>query len=210
VNDAQPFSSIAVAVEALAAGRPVVVVDDAARENEGDLILAAQFATAERIGFMIRYTSGILCAPMLEQRLAELELSQMVTGNSDPLRTAFTVSVDARADLTTGVSAEERARTFNRLAASKSRAEDFVRPGHVFPLRYRDGGVLARPGHTEATIDLLRLACLTPVGVLAELVNDDGSMMRDHDLRDFADEHGLPFVTVAELISVVEEQVGVG
>jgi len=171
------LSDISHAVSRIAQGGLVVVVDDEERENEGDLIMAAERATPETVAFMIRHTSGIICAPAASERLDALGLPMMVEQNSDPLRTAFTVSADYVRGMTTGVSAEERARTLNALADEASTAGDFVRPGHVFPLRYRAGGVLVRSGHTEAAVDLCRLAGLKPVGALAELNHDDGTMM---------------------------------
>jgi len=188
------------AIHALAAGRMVIVVDDDDRENEGDLILAADRATSEQIAFMIRHTSGILCAPLTVAEARRLRLDPMVSANDAPLGTAFTVSVDYRHRLTTGISAEERTSTVRALANGNCGAEDFVRPGHVFPLIARDGGVLIRSGHTEAAVDLARLAGAAPVGVLAELVNDDGTVKRLADCRAFAAEHGLKIVSIADLI----------
>ncbi len=193
--------SVERAVADIAAGRAIVVMDDADRENEGDLIFAADAATEELVAFMIRYTSGVICAPAEGPRLDRLALPQMVSVNKESMRTAYTVSVDAAAGVTTGISAKDRARALRLLASDTSTAEDFVRPGHVFPLRGRPGGVLARPGHTEASIDLTRLAGRAPVGVLAEVVNDDGTMTQGQQLRDFADEHGLALISVADLIS---------
>src|SRR5213592_3920109 len=165
------------AIEAIRRGELVVVVDDEDRENEGDLIMAAEKATPERLAFMIRHTSGIICQPMTGERLDGLDLPQMVAQNTESKRTAFTVSVDARDGTTTGVSAEDRARTVTALADPDTDADDFLRPGHIFPLRYREGGVLKRAGHTQAAIDLARLAGLRPAGILAELTGDDGAMM---------------------------------
>jgi 3,4-dihydroxy 2-butanone 4-phosphate synthase/GTP cyclohydrolase II len=184
----------------LRGGRMVVVMDDEDRENEGDLIMAAEHATAETIAFMIRHTSGIICVPMEEQRLVALELPQMVPANSESQRTAFTVSVDLRTGTTTGVSSADRAATVRALADSGSTAADFARPGHIFPLRPRAGGVLVRAGHTEAAVDLCRLAGLTPVGVLCEVMNDDGTMARRPQLEEFARRHGLKIGTIAALI----------
>ena len=194
-------ASIDEGLRAIAAGELVIVADDEDRENEGDLIMAAEKATPEKLAFMIRHTSGIICQPMTGERLDQLQLPQMVEQNTESKRTAFTVSVDARHGTTTGVSAEDRARTVIALADHDTHAEDFLRPGHIFPLRYRDGGVLKRAGHTEAAIDLVRLAGLTPSGVLAELNNDDGTMMRMPQLQAFARQHGLPLITVADLIA---------
>jgi 3,4-dihydroxy 2-butanone 4-phosphate synthase / GTP cyclohydrolase II len=194
------FASIPEAVAAVAAGEFVVVVDDADRENEGDLIMAAEFATPERIAFMIKHTSGVLCAPMLGERLDELQLPQMVPANTESMRTAFTVSVDASQGTTTGISAADRSRTIQVLVDPDSHPGDLARPGHVFPLRYRDGGVLKRGGHTEAAVDLARLAGRRLVGVLAEIVKDDGSMARLPDLRRFAARHHLKLISIADLI----------
>jgi 3,4-dihydroxy 2-butanone 4-phosphate synthase/GTP cyclohydrolase II len=195
-----PFAPVSDAIEAIGRGEFVVVVDDADRENEGDLILAAEFATPEKIAFMVKHTSGVLCAPMLGERLDELELPQMVPANTESMRTAFTISVDARQGTTTGISAADRCRTIQVLVDPASRPTDLARPGHVFPLRYRDGGVLKRGGHTEAAVDLARLAGRRPVGVLAEIVNDDGSMARLPDLERFAARHGLKLISIADLI----------
>jgi len=194
-------SSVENAVAAIARGETVVVADDANRENEGDLILAAEKATSSALAFMIRYTSGVICAPLSAERLAELRLPLMVTDNTESHRTAFTVSVDLRQGTTTGISAADRAATIRALADPTVAATAFVRPGHVFPLRSQTGGVLARPGHTEAAVDLARLAGLFPAGVLCEIVNDDGSMAHGPQLVAFAERHRLPFVTIADLIA---------
>jgi 3,4-dihydroxy 2-butanone 4-phosphate synthase / GTP cyclohydrolase II len=188
------------AIAEIAAGRPVVVVDDADRENEGDIIFAASKATPELLAFAIRHTSGVICVPMLGADLDRLQLPLMTSQNTERMRTAFTVSVDARDGVTTGISAADRARTVRTLADSATEPYELVKPGHIFPLRYAPGGVLRRPGHTEAAVDLARLAGLTPAGVLAELVNDDGSMTRLPGLRAFADEHGLALISIAQLI----------
>ncbi len=192
---------VAEAVAAFKRGEIVVVTDDTDRENEGDLIVAAVHATAETIGFIVRYTTGIVCAPMPRESARRLQLQPMVADNDAPLGTAFTVSVDFRHGMTTGISAEERCNTIRALANANVGAADFVRPGHVFPLIARDGGVLMRSGHTEAAVDLCRLAGLEPVGVLAELVNDDGTVKRGADVIRFAEEQGLKLVSVAELIA---------
>jgi len=194
------LNSIEELLAELRAGRMVIVMDDEDRENEGDLIMAAEYATPEAVAFMIRHTSGIICVPMEEQRLAALELPQMVPANSESQRTAFTVSVDVRSGTTTGVSSADRAATIRALADSRSTAADFARPGHIFPLRPRAGGVLVRAGHTEAAVDLCRLAGLTPVGVLCEVMNDDGTMARRPQLEEFARRHGLKIGTIAALI----------
>lgn len=188
------------AIEEIAAGRPVVVVDDADRENEGDLIMAASAATPESLAFMIRYTSGVICVPIEGRTLDRLQLPLMTAQNQERMRTAYTVSVDARHGVTTGISAHDRARTIRMLVDPATHPDDLVRPGHVFPLRYADGGVLRRPGHTEAAVDLARLAEREPAGVLAEVVNDDGTMKRLPQLREFADEHGLTLISIAGLI----------
>ncbi|MFV2197314.1 bifunctional 3,4-dihydroxy-2-butanone-4-phosphate synthase/GTP cyclohydrolase II [Nocardiopsis sp. LOL_012] len=187
------------AIADFAAGRAVVVVDDEDRENEGDIIFAAELATPELLAFMIRYTSGVVCVPMEGPDLDRLDLPLMTARNEESLRTAYTVTVDAREGVTTGISAADRARTIRLLAAAGSRPTDFVRPGHILPLRARPGGVLARRGHTEASVDFARLAGLRPAGVLAEVVNDDGTMARLPRLRAFADEHGLKLVSVEQL-----------
>jgi 3,4-dihydroxy 2-butanone 4-phosphate synthase / GTP cyclohydrolase II len=188
------------AIADIAAGRAVVVVDDADRENEGDIIFAASKATPALLAFTIRHTSGVICVPMLGEELDRLQLPLMTTQNNERMRTAFTVSVDAKDGVTTGISAADRARTVRTLVDSATEPYELVRPGHVFPLRYTSGGVLRRPGHTEAAVDLARLAGLTPAGVLAEVVNDDGTMTRLPGLRAFADEHGLALISIAQLI----------
>ncbi len=193
---------VAEAIAAFKRGEIVVVTDDDDRENEGDLILAAVHATPEKLGFIVRHTSGIVCAPMPRETARRLNLQPMVADNDAPLGTAFTVSVDFKHGLTTGISGEERCNTVRALANPNAGASEFVRPGHVFPLIARDGGVLMRSGHTEAAVDLCRLGGLEPVGVLAELVNDDGTVMRGADVVRFASEHGLRLVSVAELIAL--------
>ncbi|HEY3878388.1 MAG TPA: bifunctional 3,4-dihydroxy-2-butanone-4-phosphate synthase/GTP cyclohydrolase II [Trebonia sp.] len=194
------LDEVARAIKDIADGRPVVVVDDANRENEGDIILAAAKATPELLAFMVRYTSGVICAPMRGEDLDRLQLPLMTTQNTERMRTAFTVTVDAAEGVTTGISAADRTTTLTRLTDPRSTAGDFVKPGHIFPLRYRDGGVLVRPGHTEAAVDLATLAGLPPVGVLSEIVHDDGTMMRLPALREFADEHGLALISIEQLI----------
>ena len=189
------------ALAAMAAGKFVVVANSADRENEGDLILAAENATSESIAFLVRHTSGIVCVPLPGERLRELELPLMVAENTESQGTAFTVSVDLKLGTTTGISAADRAATIRGLANPCSFAGDFLRPGHVFPLRARDGGVLKRPGHTEAAVDLAQLAGLRPAGVLSEIVNDDGTMTRGVALERFAERHGMAFLTVADLIA---------
>jgi 3,4-dihydroxy 2-butanone 4-phosphate synthase/GTP cyclohydrolase II len=189
------------AIEAFARGEIVVVTDDDDRENEGDLFVAASLCTPEKMAFIIRHTSGIVCAPVTATDAKRLHLDPMVGANDAPLGTAFTVSVDCRHGLTTGISAEERTNTVRALANGNSGAADFVRPGHVFPLIAREGGVLMRSGHTEACIDLCRLAGLPPVGVLAELMNDDGTVMRGPAVAAFAGKHGLRTLSIADLIA---------
>ena len=193
--------SVTAAISAFKAGEIVVVADDDDREGEGDLFVAASLATPERMAFIVRHTSGIVCAPLSVEEAKRLHLDPMVALNDAPLGTAFTVSVDVRHGLTTGISAEERSNTVRALANGNNGAADFVRPGHVFPLVAREGGVLMRSGHTEACVDLCRLAGLAPVGVLAELMNDDGTVKRGADVARFAEAHGLKRITIADLIA---------
>jgi 3,4-dihydroxy 2-butanone 4-phosphate synthase/GTP cyclohydrolase II len=188
------------AIDDIRAGRAVIVVDDEDRENEGDLIFAASKATAELLAFTIRYSSGVVCVPMEGRALDRLAIPLMTPHNRERLRTAYTISVDARDGVSTGISAADRAHTIRVLVDSATEPFEIVQPGHVFPLRYRDGGVLVRPGHTEASVDLARLAGLTPAGAIAEVVNDDGTMKRGQQLRVFADEHGLALISIADLI----------
>jgi 3,4-dihydroxy 2-butanone 4-phosphate synthase / GTP cyclohydrolase II len=188
------------AIADIAAGRAVVVVDDEDRENEGDLIFAAGKATPELMGFMIRWTSGFVCVALEGETLDRLNIPLMTPHNRERMRTAYTISVDAHDGVTTGISAADRAHTARVLADSATEPYELVQPGHILPLRYRDGGVLARAGHTEAAVDLARLAGQNPAGVLCEIVNDDGSMMRGPALRTFADEHGLAMISIADLI----------
>lgn len=195
------FDRIEDALEVIAAGGMVVVADDERRENEGDLILAADAATPESIAFMVRYTSGVVCAALPGHRCDELALPLMVPPdeNADQFRTAFTVTVDLARGTTTGISAADRAATLRALGDPASQPADFNRPGHVFPLRARTGGVLERPGHTEASVDLARLAGRTAAGVLCELTLDDGHMMRLPELQVFAGAHRLPLISIADL-----------
>lgn len=188
------------AIKTFQAGGFLLVSDDSDRENEADLILAAEKATPEAIAFMVRHTGGVLTVPMLSERLEQLCLPQMVVQNSEAHRTAFTVSVDYRIGTTTGISARDRALTIQALIDPESRPEDFARPGHVFPLRYREGGVLRRAGHTEASIDLCNLAGLYPAAVISELVNDDGSMPQRKDMERFSEQYQIPFVHIADLV----------
>jgi 3,4-dihydroxy 2-butanone 4-phosphate synthase/GTP cyclohydrolase II len=189
------------AVADIASGKVVVVVDDEDRENEGDLVAAASKATPAMLAFMIRYTSGVICVPMEGAELDRLKLPPMTAVNEDRKRTAYSVSVDARDGVSTGISAADRAHTVRVLVDSATEPFELTRPGHVFPLRAVEGGVLRRTGHTEAAVDLARLAGLTPAGVLAEVVNDDGTMTRLPGLREFADEHGLTLVSIADLVT---------
>lgn len=193
------LDSIERAIADIAAGKAVVVVDDEGRENEGDIIFAADAATPELMAFTIRHTSGVICLPVTGERADELDLPLMVTRNRDPHRTAFTVSVDAATGVTTGISAADRAHTARLLADPSTTAADLTRPGHVFPLRYTEGGVLVRRGHTEAAVDLARLSGRGAAGVLVEIVNDDGTMKRAPELRLFADEHGLAMISIDDL-----------
>lgn len=195
------FATIDEAIAVIADGGMVIVVDDEDRENEGDLILAADAATPDKLAFIINHTSGVVCVPMLGEDLDRLELPLMVARNQDPKGTAYTISVDAATGVDTGISAADRARTCEVLADPTSTAADVSRPGHVFPLRYHPGGVLRRLGHTEAAVDLARLAGRRPSGVIAEIVNPDGSMARVPELTRFAEEHGLLMVTIADLVA---------
>jgi 3,4-dihydroxy 2-butanone 4-phosphate synthase/GTP cyclohydrolase II len=185
------LDSVEEAIKAIAKGDMVIVVDDDDRENEGDLIAAAAKITPEQMAFMVRHTSGIVCAPITAEEAKRLKLDPMVALNDAPMGTAFTVSIDYKEGLTTGISARERCATVHALANSNAQASDFVRPGHIFPLVAKDGGVLMRSGHTEAAVDLARLAGLPPAGVICELVNDDGSVKRGPQVLAFAREHGL-------------------
>jgi 3,4-dihydroxy 2-butanone 4-phosphate synthase/GTP cyclohydrolase II len=187
-------------IAAVTRGEPVIIVDDLQRENEGDLIIAADAATPELMGFLIRHTSGIICVAMEGDRLDELQLGPMVVENTDARRTAFTVSVDAKDGTTTGISGRDRCRTVETLIGPDTLPEDLSRPGHVYPLRYRPGGVLARPGHTEAAVDLARLSGRCPAGVLAEVMNDDGTVARRPELEVFARAHGLLIGSIDDLI----------
>ena len=195
-----PFARVEEAVEDVRAGKMVIVVDDEDRENEGDLIVAAEKATSEHVSFMVRYGSGIICVPMEAGRLEELNLPLMSPENSESMGTAFTISVDAREGTTTGISAADRAATIRSLIDPAKKASDLARPGHIFPLRYTPGGVLRRAGHTEASVDLARLAGLYPAGVLCEVVNEDGTMARLPDLEAFAARHDLKVVSIADII----------
>ncbi|MCE2459181.1 MAG: 3,4-dihydroxy-2-butanone-4-phosphate synthase [Pseudomonadales bacterium] len=195
------FDTVEDAIAAIAAGDLVVVVDDDDRENEGDLIMAAAKASSDKIGFMVRHTSGLLCASITEDQAKRLHLDPMVARNEAPLATAYTVTVDYKVGLTTGISADERANTVQALASNNTAADDFARPGHVLPLVSRQGGVLVRSGHTEAAVDLAHAAGMPPVGVLAEIVNDDGNPKKLSELCEFAAEFGLKIISIADLIA---------
>lgn len=199
------FDQIADAVAAIAAGEIVIVLDDKNRENEGDLIMAAEFATPEALAFIVRHGTGIVCVGMTGERLDALSLPAMVSGGSDRHQTAFTVSVDYRHGTHTGVSASDRTSTILALVDPATRPSDLSRPGHMFPLRARPGGVCERRGHTEAAVDLARLAGCIPAGVLCEIVLDNGSMARTPDLLRFARQHALRIITIADLVYYLEE-----
>lgn len=199
-------SQIQSALDAFKKGGFVIVTDDEKRENEGDLFLLASAATKEKLAFMIRYTSGVICVAMTEARSRELHLPLMVKNNQDTKRTAFTVTVDAKAGITTGISAEERANTIRTLADSKATAEDFVRPGHIFPLIAHENGLLGRQGHTEAVVEMCRMVGDVEVGVISELVNEDGSMMRGSALQQFSVQHQIPVVTIATLVQLLRDE----
>src|SRR6516225_4162497 len=191
------FATIEEAIEEIREGRMVVVVDDPDRENEGDLVIAAQHATPDAINFMATHARGLICLCLTEERADEMGLRPMTERNEAPLGTAFTVSIEAREGVTTGISAADRSHTIQVAINAQSRTEDLVQPGHVFPLRAKPGGVLERIGQTEAAVDLARLAGLTPSGVVCEIMNDDGTMARVRDLMPYCDRHGLKMITVA-------------
>jgi len=197
----KPFAEIEAAIEDIRHGRMVIVCDDEDRENEGDLVMAAQFASPEAINFMIREGRGLVCLALTAQRCGELGLALQSAKNEDPLKTAFTVAIDARDGITTGISPAERAHTIQVAIAPETRPVDLIHGGHLFPLRAKDGGVLERAGHTEASVDLARLAGLNPSGVICEIVNDDGSMARVTDLIGYAEKHGLKMITIQDLIA---------
>ncbi|MBD3271676.1 MAG: bifunctional 3,4-dihydroxy-2-butanone-4-phosphate synthase/GTP cyclohydrolase II [Elusimicrobia bacterium] len=194
-------ATIEQAVHDIKRGKMVIVVDDPSRENEGDLVMAAETVTAESINFMATYGKGLICVPMLGSRLDELKLVPMVTDGKEIRDAAFTVSVDAREGTTTGISAHDRARTIRTLIAPTTQPHHLARPGHIFPLRYKEGGSLVRAGHTEASIDLARLAGLYPAGVICEIMNDDGTMARIPELERFAESHDLKIITIEDLIA---------
>ena len=198
------FNTIPEALSAIQKGEMIIVVDEPDRENEGDLIMAAEKVTAEQINFMAKYGRGLICLPTCSERLAELELHPMVTSNTAQMQTAFTVTIDAK-EVTTGISAQERAYTIQKFVDANAVPSDFVRPGHIFPLEAKPGGVLRRAGHTEATVDLARMAGLYPAGVLCEILNEDGSMARVPELMVFAAQHQLKIITIADLIAYRRE-----
>lgn len=193
------FNTIEEAIEDIRQGKMVVVVDDKCRENEGDLIMAAEAVTPQAINFMAKYGGGLICMPVIKDRLSELNIGMMVTENTDTHKTAFTVSIDA-ANTSTGISAQDRAATIKMVIDPTAQPRDFNRPGHVFPLEYKKGGVLVRAGHTEAAVDLARLAGFYPAGVICEIMNDDGSMARVPELKVYIKKHGLKLITIADLI----------
>jgi 3,4-dihydroxy 2-butanone 4-phosphate synthase/GTP cyclohydrolase II len=195
-----PISPVSEVIDEIRHGRMVVLMDDEDRENEGDIVVAAEKVTVEQVNFMIRHARGLICVPIMESRMQELGLRMMVPENTAPLGTGFTVSIDARDCTSGGVTAADRCRTIRRMADDDADATDFVIPGHIFPLRARDGGVLVRTGQTEGSIDLCRLAGLKPAGVICEILNEDGTMARLPDLVRFAREHDLKISTVADLI----------
>lgn len=194
------FHRIEEMIDQIRQGRMVIMADDESRENEGDLIFAAQFVTPEKVNFMMKEGRGLICVPLTEERIKTLGLKEMTDSSGDPMRTAFTISVDARLGVSTGISAADRARTIEILADPSRGPSDLVMPGHVFPLKAKRGGVLIRAGHTEAAIDLCRLAGLVPAGVICEIVNEDGTMARTPDLLQFAERHGLKTGTIKDLI----------
>jgi 3,4-dihydroxy 2-butanone 4-phosphate synthase / GTP cyclohydrolase II len=198
-EDHELFEQVQRAIAEVRAGKAVILVDDEDRENEGDLMFAAEHATPEAINFMAKYGRGLICLALTAQQIARLDLAMMPQGGA-PLGTAFTLSIEARHGVTTGISAADRSRTIQVAIAPQARPEDVVTPGHIFPLKAREGGVLVRTGQTEGSVDLAALAGLTPAGVICEIMNDDGSMARLPDLRRFADEHGLQILTIADLI----------
>jgi 3,4-dihydroxy 2-butanone 4-phosphate synthase/GTP cyclohydrolase II len=193
------FNTIEEALEDIRRGKMIVVVDDEDRENEGDLVIAAEKVTPSVINFMAKHGGGLICMPIVRERLEELNIERMVVKNTDPNRTAFTVSVDA-IECATGISAQERSLTIKRLIDNQTKARDFTRPGHIFPIEYRDGGVLVRAGHTEASVDLATMAGLYPAGVICEIMNDDGSMARVPELMEYVKQHNLKIITIAALI----------
>lgn len=193
------FHTIEEAIEEIRKGKMIVVVDDEDRENEGDLVVAAEKVTPAIINFMAKHGGGLICLPIVRERLEELNIDRMVVKNTDPNRTAFTVSIDA-VESTTGISAQERAFTVKRMLDPAAKVKDFTRPGHIFPIEYKEGGVLVRAGHTEASVDLAKMAGLFPAGVICEIMNEDGSMARVPQLMDYVEKHKLKIITIASLI----------
>ena len=193
------FNTIEEALEDIRKGKMIVVVDDEDRENEGDLVIAAEMVTPSVINFMAKHGGGLICLPIVRDRLEELNIERMVVKNTDPNKTAFTVSIDA-IECSTGISAQERALTIKRVIDNQSKARDFTRPGHIFPIEYREGGVLVRAGHTEASVDLAKLAGLYPAGVICEIMNEDGTMARVPELMEYVKKHSLKIITIAALI----------
>src|SRR5436190_3512033 len=196
-----PFASIEEAAAEIREGRLIIIVDDEDRENEGDLVCAAEKVTPEVVNFMATHARGLICMPLTEERCDELHLTMQVADNTSYLGTAFTVSIEARKGVTTGISAADRAITILTAVDPKTKPADLARPGHIFPLRARTGGVLVRPGQTEASVDLARIAGLTPAAAICEVMNDDGTMARLPQLRGFALQHGLKIISVADLVS---------
>ena len=198
------LDSVKDAIEVIKNGGMVIVIDDEDRENEGDLVFASELVDPQKINFMATHGRGLICCTITEERAAELELPLMANDNTCPYQTAFTVSVDAKDDTTTGISAFERAITVERLANKEFKSEDFVRPGHMFPLIAKSNGVLERRGQTEASVDLARLAGLAPSGVICEIMNDDGTMARLNDLRTYAKKHNLLIVSIEDMVSYIK------
>src|SRR4051812_47016893 len=195
-----PFASIEEAAADMRDGRMVIIVDDEDRENEGDLVCAAELVTPEKINFMATHARGLICMPLTEERCDELHLTMQVADNTSFLGTAFTVSIEARRGVTTGISAADRATTILTAVDQRTRPQDLARPGHVFPLRAKNGGVLVRPGQTEASVDIARIAGLYPAGVICEIMNEDGTMARLPQLQEFATQHNLKMISVADLV----------
>jgi 3,4-dihydroxy 2-butanone 4-phosphate synthase/GTP cyclohydrolase II len=193
------FNTIAEAIEDIRNGKMVIVVDDEDRENEGDLVIAAEKVTPSIVNFMAKHAGGLICMPVIRERLEELNVERMVVKNTDPNRTAFTISIDA-AECKTGISAQERALTIQKVIDPNSKVKDFTRPGHIFPIEYREGGILVRAGHTEAAVDLAKMAGLYPAGVICEIMNEDGSMARVPQLMDYVKKHQLKIITIADMI----------
>ena len=199
------ISSVEEALEELQRGRIIIVIDDPTRENEGDLVMAAEFVSNEQMAFFIRYTGGIICAPIKKNLMKKLKICMMVENNTDYKNTAFTESIDYSIGTTTGISAADRVKTVHALTNDSVQPSDFTRPGHVFPLVYAEGGVLVRGGHTEAGVDLMELAGLKPVAIISELMNDDGTLMRNQELMDFAKKWEMPLISVADIINYKKE-----